>query len=61
MDIVIEDKGFSSEVTIQVWEGSQGAYYSNVNNKVEYIDNNIETEMNKLKATAKGVPFSLKI
>lgn len=61
LDIVIEDKGFSSEVTIQVWEGSQGAYYSNVNNKVEYIDNNIETEMNKLKATAKGVPFSLKI
>lgn len=61
LDIVIEDKGFSSEVTIQVWEGSQGAYYSNVNNKVEYIDNNIETEMNKLKATAKGLPFSLKI
>ena len=51
------DKELESEVRLQVWEGSEGAYWDNTNKQAVKVSANIDSVMQQVKATGVGQPF----
>lgn len=54
------DKDLESEVKLEMWEGSDAAYWDNSNKTTIKVTENIPTVMKEVRANATGNPFSVK-